>query len=122
MEFHPHQAIYLQIVDYICEKILRQEWVDQDRIPAVREIAMSIEVNPNTVMRAYVYLEEKHIIYTKRGIGYFVSKEAYQKTLKLKKAAFLKYQAPAFFKQIKLLGIRFDELKALFLQQYENEK
>ena len=53
MEFNSNKAIYLQISDIICEKILSGELKADDRIPSVREYGASIGVNPNTVMRTY---------------------------------------------------------------------
>ena len=51
-----------------CENILLEKWKPGDRIPSVREMAVSIEVNPNTVMRTFTYLQEKGIILQqKRG-------------------------------------------------------
>ena len=73
MEFKDTQTIYLQIADHFCENILRKKWNPGDRIPSVREMAVNIEVNPNTVMRTFNYLQDKGIIFNKRGIGYFVS-------------------------------------------------
>ena len=89
MEFRERQAIYLQIGDHICENILRGTWKEGYRIPSIREMSVSIEVNPNTVMRTYSYLQDKGIIFNKRGIGYFVADRAYENTLDLKKKNFL---------------------------------
>ncbi|HRN58369.1 MAG TPA: GntR family transcriptional regulator, partial [Agriterribacter sp.] len=50
MQFKDSQSIYLQIADYVCEKILLGEWKAEQRIPSVRELAVQLEVNPNTVM------------------------------------------------------------------------
>ena len=69
MEFKEKQAIYLQIGEHISETILRKQWEEGEKIPSVREMAMSIEVNPNTVMRTYSYLQDRGIIFNKRGIG-----------------------------------------------------
>ena len=113
MEFRNQQAIYLQIADHICEKILQKELSEDERILSVREFAVSIEVNPNTVVRTYAYLEEKGIIYKQRGIGYFVAKMAYEKTLQLKKDIFLCEEWPYVRKTMGLLGISFRDLKDL---------
>ena len=51
MKFNRHQAIYLQIGDLICEGILEGRWAVDEKLPSVREMAMAVEVNPNTVMR-----------------------------------------------------------------------
>ena len=53
MEFKDTQSIYLQIADLFCENILLKKWKPGDRIPSVREMAVNIEVNPNTVMRTF---------------------------------------------------------------------
>jgi len=72
MEFNKNQAIYLQIAEVICENILSLNWKVSEKISSVREFAAMMEVNPNTVMRTYTYLQDKGIIYNKRGIGFFV--------------------------------------------------
>ena len=88
MEFRDTRPIYMQIADYFCENILLKNWTGDEKIPSVREIAVMLEVNPNTAMRAFNYMQENDIIYNKRGIGYFVSKEGARKARELKKKAF----------------------------------
>ena len=114
MEFTNHKSIYLQIADYICEKTLVNEWKAGDRIPSVRELGVLLEVNPNTAMRSYEYLEANGIIYNKRGIGFFLSADALEKTRILQKEIFMSENLPAFFKNIYLLQISFDELKTQY--------
>lgn len=116
MEFNDNKAIYLQITDLFCEEILLKKWNDGDRIPSVREMAINIEVNPNTVMRTYNYLQEKNIIFNKRGIGYFLSDNAYAKTSSMRKDEFIKKELPVIFKTLNLLNIDFEDLKKLFNQ------
>jgi len=114
MEFAEKQAIYLQIAERVCEFILSKQWQDNERIPSVREIAVSMEVNPNTANRAYDYLQGKGVIYNKRGIGYFVSENGYEKTIALRRSDFFENEAPAFFKTMKLLGLSCSELEKHF--------
>jgi len=120
MEFNKKDAIYLQIVEMICENILAEKWVEGEKIPSVRELAVQIEVNPNTVLRAYGFLQEKGIIQIRRGIGYYVSENARGETLSIMKANFIKNDLPLFFKAVKLLGIGFDELTERFAR-FEEE-
>lgn len=110
MEFREQRAIYLQISDYICEKILRKEWLAEEKIPSVRELAVALEVNPNTIVRTYGYLENKEIIVKQRGIGYFVAENGYEKALQLKKEIFLHQDVPLFFKTMKLLNLKLEDL------------
>ena len=73
MKFNDNQSIFIQIADYVCEQILKKTYQVDMQIPSVRELGIKLEVNPNTVMRAYERLSSNEIIYNKRGIGYFVS-------------------------------------------------
>lgn len=110
MEFGENNAIYLQIADQLCEQILKQIWKPEDRIPSVRDMAIQIEVNPNTVMRTYNYLQEKGIIFNKRGIGYFVADDGYEKTKALKKDDFINTELPQLFKTMELLQLTVDDI------------
>ncbi len=119
MKFNKPKAIYMQIADYICENILATELKGGDRIQSVREMAAQVEVNPNTVARTFSYLQEKEIIFNKRGVGYFVAEDAFERTKAIKKEAFLKHYVPEVFKMMELLGISFKDLQAL--QKENNE-
>ncbi|MBO9613653.1 MAG: GntR family transcriptional regulator [Dyadobacter sp.] len=114
MEFKDKQAIYLQIADYICEQILLGNWPPGERIPSVRDLAAMIEVNPNTVMRTYEFLQSKEIIFNKRGIGYSADEKAVEKIVEYKKERFLAAELPEFFKNIYLLGIDISELRTRY--------
>jgi len=114
MEFRENQAIYLQIAELICERILLKQWASEDKVPSVRELAVQLEVNPNTVMRTYDFLEQKGIIFTKRGMGFFVSTDAHDKVTEFRREEFLQNELPQLFKAIHLLGIDFSELQNRF--------
>ena len=104
MNFKESKAIYLQIADRICDEVLLGQYQEEERIPSVREYAAVVEVNANTVMRSYDYLQTQGVIYNKRGIGYFVSVGARKLILSLRKEYFLKEEVDYFFKQIFTLG------------------
>ena len=91
MNFKESKAIYLQIADRICDEVLLGQYQEEERIPSVREYAAVVEVNANTVMRSYDYLQTQGVIYNKRGIGYFVSVGARKLILSLRKEYFLKW-------------------------------
>ncbi|NME70883.1 GntR family transcriptional regulator [Flammeovirga aprica JL-4] len=120
MEFTSNKAIYLQIMDLICEKVLKGTWGEGEKIPSVRQLAVELEVNPNTVARSYSSLQDDGIIFNKRGIGYFISEEASKMVQNVEKSAFMKDDVPAFFKKIQLLGVSWKELSDLY-QQYEQQ-
>lgn len=121
MEFRDDQAIYLQIADTFCENILLRKWKALDRIPSVRDVAVEIEVNPNTVVRTYIYLQEKGIIFNKRGVGYFVSEDGVDKTIALLKENFVFTELPRFFKTMHLLNLSLDDIKAYYQEYHAKE-
>lgn len=115
MEFTSQQPIYLQIAELICEKILLKIFREDERIPSVRELAVQLEVNPNTVMRTYEFLQGKEIISNKRGVGYFVATDGLARATEFRKTEFMGSEIPKLFKTAQLLGISWDELQ----QQYD---
>jgi GntR family transcriptional regulator len=114
MEFKENQAIYLQIADLMCENILAGMWKPGDRIPSIRELAESIQVNPNTVMRTYGYLEDQGIIHNQRGIGFFLAERAYEITRELKRKSFESRDLPRVFRTMDLLRMEFEDLRGLY--------
>ncbi len=120
MEFNENQAIYLQIADYFCENILQKKWQKGEKIPSIREIAVKVEVNPNTAIRTFNYLQDQGIIYNKRGIGYFVSEDGFEKTLELKKQQFIQEELPKMFRMLDLVKLDFEDLKR-YHQKFRKE-
>jgi DNA-binding transcriptional regulator YhcF (GntR family) len=119
VNFTQDRAIYLQIADYITENILSVRWKENDRIPSARDMAVDIEVNPNTVARTYTWLQEKGIIYNQRGIGYFIAENALNKTKDLARESFINDQLPQVFKAMELLGISMDEVKSKYEKYHD---
>lgn len=114
MNFSENKPIYLQIVDHFCGQILNEKWTPEERIPSVRDIAVKLEVNPNTAIRAFHHLQEKGILYNQRGVGYFVADDAYNKVIELKRDEFIIHKLPVLFKDMKQLGFTCSELEDLY--------
>ena len=120
MQFRETVSIYLQIADYICERILLKQWKVDERIPSVRELAMQLEVNPNTVMRTYHFMQQQSIIYNQRGIGYFVSPDAIKNAMLYRKTEFIENELPVIFRNMNMLGMDLEELKPRF-EKYKKQ-
>ncbi len=116
MQFDNHKSIYLQLVDLLCEHILTEKWPPGEKIPSVREMGTLVQVNPNTVLRAYDFIQQKGIVYNKRGIGYFVEENAMERILELRREDFFETMVPQFFKAMRLLRISPEEL----IEKYRN--
>ena len=116
MDFKETPAIYLQISEYVCEQILLKKWNLGDKIISIRDLAIIMEVNPNTVQRAYDFLQQRDIIINKRGVGYFIDNDAMDLILAFRREQFMKNELPVFFKNMYLLKIDIKGIKPLFEQ------
>ena len=110
MDFKTNKPIYQQIVDFCISKILTREWTAGERIVSVRELSTQLAVNSRTVLKAYEYLQAEDIIYPERGMGFFLSKDAMKKVMKIQKKEFFENQLADLFNIMDLLGISIDEI------------
>ncbi len=69
-------AIFTQITNQVKYSVAMGAYSADDKLPSVRELAVQLRVNPNTVVKAYRDLEREGVVYTQRGLGVFVSKQA----------------------------------------------
>jgi GntR family transcriptional regulator len=76
--------IYQQLIEQVCSAIARGRLRADQRLPSVRELSQALVVNPNTVARAYTELEREGTLYTRPGLGVFVSasRQALPKTVR----------------------------------------
>lgn len=118
MIFKESKPIYLQIADRICDEILQGIYHEGERIPSVREYAALVEVNANTAMRAFDFLQNQSVITMKRGIGYYVSDGARGRILVFRREAFYNEELFDFFHQIYTLGFSMEEVNELY-HKYE---
>lgn len=121
MDYSENKPIYMQIVDHFCDQILKKNWGAGERIPSVRDIAVTMEVNPNTAIRAFHYLQGEDVLYNERGVGYFVSDQAYDQVLKIKREQFIQEKLPRFYRDMKLLGFSTAELDELYKKHHKND-
>jgi len=68
--------IYQQIVIRIKEQIFMKTWKPGEKIPAVRDLALSMGVNPNTMQKALMELEREGLLYAERTTGRFVTSDS----------------------------------------------
>lgn len=75
MNFVEDRPIYLQIMDEIIQQIIAGKLKPGEKILAVREMAVQLSTNPNTVQRSLQELERMNILYSERGKGRFVTSD-----------------------------------------------
>ena len=89
--------------------ILNDKFKIGEKIMSVREMAIEVGVNPNTVMRSYELLQSKNII-NKRGIGFNVAENAKEIILEEQKKQFIEEELPEIIKKIKMFGISIEDI------------
>lgn len=108
MNFENHIPIYIQIIDIIKRDIVLGICKPGEKLQSVRDYALELKVNPNTVQKAYQEMERMNLAYTKRGIGRFiVEEESIVLKLKHEMSDDVVY---AFIEKMKELGYTSDEI------------
>lgn len=73
IDYKDRRPIYEQIIERTKLLIVKGIWKPNDPLPSVRNLAMELSINPNTIQRAYQELERSGYIYSVKGKGSFVS-------------------------------------------------
>lgn len=112
--FKTYVPIYIQIVEYVYECILKNEWKEDERILSVRDLGVELKVNPNTISRSYKVLKLREIINLKRGQGFFVSVGASDKIKEQTKGPFIQGELNRILGKARLLDISESDIVDLF--------
>lgn len=120
MIFRDNLSIYQQIAERICDEILDNKFPPGERIPSIREYAALVEVNANTVVRSYEWLQQQEIIFNKRGIGYYVSPEGKHRIKEIRRKRFFSDELPLFFNRLSTLDISVAEIDAQYAEYLAN--
>ena len=120
-EFEASKPIYIQIAEKVFQQIVRREINPGDKLSSVREMAIQLGVNPNTIQRSYSEMERMGVVETKRGQGTFVVDKA-ELVLELKRQ--LQNELISnFVKSMQELGLSKQEMMSgleLFIEEGEN--
>ncbi|GAF19151.1 transcriptional regulator, GntR family [Bacillus sp. JCM 19046] len=108
IQFDPNKAIYAQIVDYYYQFICSGELTPGEKLPSVRETAQTLQVNPNTVSRAYQEMDRDELTFSKRGQGTFVTEDL--RKITALKETLAKAQVEALISYMKKLGYSSEEM------------
>src|SRR5438132_11758205 len=79
LDLHSGVPVYRQIIDQVIGSIAAGAFVAGDQLPTVRQVAVDLSINPNTVMRAYRELEIRGVLDTQQGTGTFITQKKVKK-------------------------------------------
>lgn len=109
--FDPTRPIYLQIVEEVKKRAVRGQYPPGCQLPSVREMARIMQVNPNTMSRAYMELEREGFIATRRGAGSFVTEETGRVTEERQRLAIA--ARDRFVAEVRELGLDVGQVESL---------
>ncbi len=106
--FDNDRPIYIQLVEQLQIYIISGKIKSGEKLPSVRELALKTKVNPNTMQKALVELEDLKLIYTERTNGKYVTKD--QKLLNKFKDKYAKEKTKKYIDEMKELGFIKNEI------------
>ncbi|WP_050637751.1 GntR family transcriptional regulator [Candidatus Stoquefichus sp. SB1] len=106
--FNANAPIYLQVVEDIKIKIMNGTLRPGDKISSVRELALELEVNPNTIQRAFSELEREGFIRTERAVGRFVADNL--QLINECKQKQIRDNVHVFIEQMQILGVSKEDI------------
>ena len=73
LDAHSGVPVYRQLIDQVQAAVASGALTTGDQLPTVRQVAVDLEINPNTVMRAYREMEIRGLLDTQQGTGTFIA-------------------------------------------------
>lgn len=114
------QAVYLQIVEYVERLIYLDKVENGDVLPSRRELAVILEINPNTSQKAFKAMEEQGLIQTNsNSASYLAYTDEKREEIKQK---FTRSFVVEFVERAKLNGMELEQLEALIQKYWDESK
>ena len=117
LDYKDRRPLYEQIVDKFSDMILKGVLKPDEKLPSVRNLAMELSINPNTIQRAYMELEHRGFLYSVKGRGNFVCDNDH---LKEERKQEIKTNLLEKIKEAYSHEIRREEILQLVSQIYDN--
>jgi GntR family transcriptional regulator len=116
IEFHMDSrsgiAPYLQLIQQVRHALRLGLLREGDQLPTVKDVAGSLAINPNTVLKAYRELEYEGLVAAKPGVGTFVTKSLSDSSIAAHRR--LSLELSAWIRHARLAGLDFESIEALF--------
>lgn len=118
-EFDNNVPIYLQIIEEIKNRIVAGTLAPGQQLDSVRAMAAEFEVNPNTIQRALSELEQRHLVYSQRTRGRFVTEDT--RMIKILRHKMAVSEIRNAVERLRLLGFDSEEIESIFRESIEDE-
>ena len=104
------KSIYIQIAEIIENDILKGNIKSEEQAPSTNEFSKVYNINPATARKGLNILVDEGILYKKRGLGMFVTRDGREKVLKKRQDIFLKEILPETIREAKRLEINKEQI------------
>lgn len=115
VEFDNNKPVYIQIMEMIKKQIINGDTSLGERLPSVRDLAGILEVNANTIQRAYKELEREEITLTKRGMGSFVTSNL--EVINILKKQMADSVVDSFIKDMEDMGFEIEDIISILKER-----
>lgn len=119
LDYQDRRPIYEQVAEKFQVLILSGVLPPQSRMPSVRQLATDLSINPNTIQRAYMELEQQGLIYPVKGKGNFIADSA--ELQKISRRNYMK-ELKNLVRRGRDLGIEEEEIIYMIKDFYREEK
>ena len=119
LDYRDSRPIYEQVRDGLRRLMVTGVMQPGEQLPSVRSLAMELAINPNTIQRAYMQLEQEGLIYPVKGTGNFIADS--EEVRKLSKASYIK-ELKTLIRKGKAMGMEAEELIYIIRECYKEEK
>ena len=119
LDYRDARPIYEQVRDGLRRLMDTGVIREGEKLPSVRALASSLAINPNTIQRAYMQLEQEGLIYPVKGTGNFIADS--EEVRKLSKASYIK-ELKTLIRKGKAMGMEAEELIYIIRECYKEEK
>ena len=116
LDYQDRRPIYEQITERFRTLIYQGALPAGSRLPSVRQLAMELSINPNTIQRAYMTLEQEGLIYPVKGKGNFIADSQ-----EVRKASIESYkrEMKSLIQKGKAIGVEEEELIYIIRECYK---
>ena len=119
IDFRDSRPIYEQVADGIEDLAMHGVMKPDEQLPSVRQMAVELSINPNTIQRAYSELENRGVIYSVKGRGNFISSDC--AGLRHRRLDEIAQQIAALARTARELGADEATLRAWLIEKEENK-
>ena len=119
LDYRDARPIYELVKDGLRRLMVTGVLAPGEKLPSVRSLAMDLAINPNTIQRAYMQLEQEGLIYPVKGTGNFIADS--EEVRKLSKASYIK-ELKTLIRKGKAMGMEAEELIYIIRECYKEEK